>query len=74
LRERAHLIADETHSSVISHYQAAIEMKTIWPQAHLDTAPVGVASQLPGEVNVLNGNTIHLLERLWDIVSMEEGW
>ncbi|MBW4420737.1 MAG: hypothetical protein KME13_16130 [Myxacorys californica WJT36-NPBG1] len=49
-------------------------MKTIWPQAHLDTAPVGVASQLPGEVNVLNGNTIHLLERLWDIVSMEEGW
>lgn len=39
------LIGDEVHPSVISHYQPANATKTNWPQAHLDTAPVGDHSQ-----------------------------
>lgn len=36
-----HLIGDEEHPSVIGYYQAPDATKTIWLQAHLDTAPVG---------------------------------
>lgn len=40
-----HLIGGEEHPSVICHYQLAHASKTIWLQAHLDTAPVGDRSQ-----------------------------
>ncbi len=38
---QSRLIGDPAHPSVICHHHATTATKTIWLQAHLDTAPVG---------------------------------
>lgn len=40
-----HLIGDPGHPSVICHHQATTATKTVWLQAHLDTAHVGDRAQ-----------------------------